>query len=126
LLNNIDELQESGTPLTANKLNEILDKYIQCWVENMSQKKIPQLKSFMFHLVRLRAHSEEDEIDESANKLFQRTFHVQRKAIQQYNIFQCQSTSMQMKSFLDVKNENYSDVLVQVTGTVDNFKGVFK
>ncbi len=66
--------------------------------------------------------SNESGNDESAKKLIQRTFHVQCKAIQKYNIFPCQSTSMQTKRCLDVKNENNPDVLLQVTGTIDVFK----
>ncbi len=124
-LNSIDELQHRNTPIDANKLSDFLDTFIQFWVENMSQNIIPQLKSSMFHLLSFQ-QSNENENDESSKKLFQRTFHVQCKAIQKYNIFPCQSTSMQAKSFLDVENENNPDVLVQVTGTVDNFRGVFK
>ena len=33
---------------------------------------------------------------------------------------------MEAKSFLDVDKENNPDVLVQLNGTVDNFRGVFK
>ncbi len=79
-LNSIDELQHRSTLINAINLSDFLDTFIQFWVENMSQNIIPQ-KSSMFHLLSFQ-QSNKDENDESAKKSFQRTFHVQRKAIQ--------------------------------------------
>ena len=126
LLRDIEEL--SGLEPTKEDLSKFLDRYIQGWVENMSTKIIPLLKSST-HSSEFQTLSPQDldgdEIDVSANKLFQRTFHGKSKEvpIQIYNIFQCHPISMQTKSFFDAEN---SDDLFKTTGTVNSFKGVFK
>jgi hypothetical protein len=124
LLIEIGEL--AGISPSKEQLSECLDRYIQCWVENMSQRIIPLLKSsthkIEFQTLSSPQDTDGDEIDVSAKKLFQKTFHSKTNEVpvQIYTIFQSK-IDMQTKSFFQTSND-----CVAVTGTVASFKGVFK
>jgi hypothetical protein len=125
LLDEIDNLQQEGTVLAGKEQSVLVEKYIQVWVENMAMKIISQLKTST-HKIFLHmqlAQDTEGDSDLYGKNLFQIKKIVRNVLSQQYNIFQCHPMAMQTKNFFDAEN---SHDLVQATGTVDSFKGVFR